>query len=150
MFEAPSGQSNVFWIAGVTLALLNFRAEFSSDGHFQQFPLCSRWLLLLEVFCTYKVQGAPLVYLSLILVCGFFLLLWEKSREGWRFGGMLWPVVNEHSGPALDYKKGRVRRAGWWAGGLSHRYAVRKGGVMILLWLMLEEAFRVRSFLCFK
>lgn len=82
MFKAPSGQRNVFRIAGVTLALLNFGAEFSSDRHFQQFPPCSSLLLLLEVFCTYEVQGAPLVCLSLYPVLWFFLLLWEKSREG--------------------------------------------------------------------
>lgn len=118
MFKAPSGQRNVFWIACVTPALLNFRAAFSSDLHFQKFPFHYGQLLLQKVFHTHKVQGAPLVCLLLYTV--FFWLCGRRARrkEGLRAGGMPPAIFNELWGPSSGDKREKAegRVLGWWLG----------------------------------
>lgn len=95
---------NVFFqIAEVTLALLNFRTGFSSDLHFQKFPLHHGKLLFQQV-CTKKFKEFCLDVFCFILF--FFGLRGRRTEEEGLRAGELFPAIfSELSGPAAGVKR---------------------------------------------
>lgn len=132
-----------FGIAGVTLALLNFRTGFSSDLHFQKFPLHHGKLLLLQV-CTKKFKEFCLgVFCSILFFFG--LCGRGAGEEGLRAGGMPWlcPVSFQALPQVIKGMKGKDRRAGCWPG-LRVCPAIIPSGKEG--WFYWGSYFRVRSF----
>lgn len=120
------------------------------------------WSAFSEIPTSLGLAAAPagILYLksSRSSTCVSFALSFFSSgfgrraeQEGLRAGGMPPALFSELSGSAAGARREKAGRQGvgmmGWVESVSCCYALGKGRVVVLLWLMLEEAFWVRSLL---